>query len=366
MRDPLRPNEELLTGFGGLPVVEFPSWDGLRQDMDGAMARPERGPGFLEEQRRLLDALAAPQSAAWRVRMRRPEVELMRTPLGSRYVEPDPIEDVEDYLDRFFARVPPAEIHALIVGNLPTADRTAMAADRALAAIAARAVSLGGLRSLFFGEILREELELSWIGLGDLGSVVAALPGLRDLTLRGASLGCGLRVPRHENLEELTVQSAALPVRLVDDLCASDLPALRRLELWTGVEEYRGVVAANDLDGLLSGDAFPALRHLGLRNAEKPDIWIASLARSPLVARLEVLDLSLGALTDSGGLALVRHADAFAHLKRLDLHHHFLGEKVCERLRAALPGVDIDLSEPRDPKVLDWSDRVHYYTVIAE
>ncbi|MBB0232566.1 hypothetical protein [Streptomyces calidiresistens] len=75
------------------------------------------------------------------------------------------------------------------------------------------------------------------------------------------------------------------------------------------------------------------------------------LSSAPVVAQLEELDLSLGLLTDTGGRALLE-GQPLTHLKRLNLHHHFLTEPVRAALRAALEpfGVDLDLSEPQDPE----------------
>jgi hypothetical protein len=35
-------------------------------------------------------------------------------------------------------------------------------------------------------------------------------------------------------------------------------------------------------------------------------------------------------------------------LRRLDLSHHYLSAQTMERLAAALPGVDVDLSDPKE------------------
>lgn len=73
----------------------------------------------------------------------------------------------------------------------------------------------------------------------------------------------------------------------------------------------------------------------------------AAVSAAPVVARLTELDLSMGALGDEGAEALLS-GQPLTHLARLDLHHHFIGEPMRERLRAALEpaGVEVDLSEP--------------------
>jgi hypothetical protein len=88
----------------------------------------------------------------------------------------------------------------------------------------------------------------------------------------------------------------------------------------------------------------PRLRHLALRNSEMQDAVAAAVAAAPVVARLEVLDLSMGVLTDEGAGALLG-GQPLTHLKKLDLHHHYLSEPFVERIRQTLEpaGVEVDL-----------------------
>jgi hypothetical protein len=83
---------------------------------------------------------------------------------------------------------------------------------------------------------------------------------------------------------------------------------------------------------------------------------------------VEVLDLSLGCLTDRGGLELADRAAAFSRLRRLDLHHHYLGEETEERVRAAFAGtgVEIDLDERLEPDTEVDDEDPMYYTAAME
>jgi hypothetical protein len=58
----------------------------------------------------------------------------------------------------------------------------------------------------------------------------------------------------------------------------------------------------------------------------------AAVATAPVVARLSVLDMSLG---DAGAEALL-NGQSPAHLDVLDLHHHFPSEATRSGLREAL------------------------------
>jgi Ran GTPase-activating protein (RanGAP) involved in mRNA processing and transport len=115
---------------------------------------------------------------------------------------------------------------------------------------------------------------------------------------------------------------------------------------------------------VFAGEAFPGLRYLGVRNAEKADEWVPALAEAPVTRGVEVLDLSLGCLTDKGGQVLVDRVEAFSGLRELDLHRHFLSEGMVERVRAAFAGVEVDLSDRLEPDDYGYGPR--YYTAAAE
>ncbi|WP_116246114.1 STM4015 family protein [Nocardiopsis sp. FIRDI 009] len=353
------PNSHHVTSFAGLPAVEFPSWDTIRDEFTTAMRwarnRNEPHETLPRSYRPLFEALAAPDSVAWRLCM---PVDLC---IGEKTWE-----DLDPYLDRFTELVPPESVRALIVGNLADQDfqfRSTELRDRLITL----APKLTHLHSLFFGEVLREEQEISWIEHGDLAPLLAALPHLTGFTVRGGSGPLGLRVDGHPSLRELTVQSGGLRPEVVRDVCASSLPVLEHLELWLGDEEYAGGAAAtaDDLAPVLSGEAFPELRHLGLRNSDAAGRWVRALADAPVTRTLDTLDLSLGALRDEDVDALL-DAPAFRGLKRLDLHHHFLSEENAERVRAAFTeaGVEVDLSDPQEPDT--YGDEIYYYTAVAE
>ncbi|MDE3720683.1 STM4015 family protein [Nocardiopsis sp. N85] len=355
------PNTRHITEFAGLPVAEFTSWESIRDDFDTAMrwAR-NRGEPHAElppSHEPLFRALADPGSFAWRLRTVPPPYHFTTRGKGR------PFETLSEYLDRFVELVPPQRVRALVVGHTPD-EKGEMDAALVAGELRERAPHWPELRSLFFGEILQAENEISWIDLSDLAPLVSAFPKLRRLVVRGGSGTLGLRLPEHRWLRELTVESGGLRPEVVRDVCASGLPGLRRLELWLGADEYGGGAAPEDLTPLLTGEAFPELEYLGLLNTEGVDSWIAPLARSAVLKRVRSLGLGLGDLTDEGGRAIVEHADAFAHLELLDLHHHFLSEEVRTEIGAALPGVRVNLSAPQTPE--KWDGELHYYTAVSE
>ncbi|MFJ8431019.1 STM4015 family protein [Kitasatospora sp. NPDC094019] len=254
---------------------------------------------------------------------------------------------------QFLDRVDTTAVTAVVIGDWSHDGPVSFAGP--LAALLGAADRLPALRGLFIGDITYEENEISWIEMVDVTPVLTTFPLLTELVVRGASgeyaegEGLALQPLRHEHLRALRFESGGLPKAVPRAVAASELPALERLEFWLGVHAYGGSTRPADLDPFLDGGRFPALRHLGLQNSEFQDEIAAAVAHAPVVARLESLNLSMGVFTDEGATALL-DGQPLTHLKRLDLHHHYLSEGMLRRLREALPGVELDLSEAGRPE----------------
>jgi hypothetical protein len=208
---------------------------------------------------------------------------------------------------------------------------------------------LPNLKALFLGDILQEEAEISWINQEDISPILSAFPDLEMLRVRGAT-GLDISKPQHARLRALAIESGGLPAKIVSQICRGKFPELEHLELWLGTPDYGGDCRVNDLQPLLAGKLFPKLRYLGLRNAQIADEIAAVIAKAPIVDQLETLDLSLGNLSDEGANALLR-LESKPHLKRLDLHHHYINKSVQKKLKE-LP-FPVDLS---DAKTADEED----------
>ncbi|MFE4664737.1 STM4015 family protein [Streptomyces sp. NPDC056716] len=250
----------------------------------------------------------------------------------------------------FTDQVATEEVRALVIG--PWWHEEYSDLRPALDLILADADRFPALRALFLADVSSEECEISWLRLTDITPVLERFPLLEELGVRGGdSQGLGeesllLRPVRHEALRVLRFESGGLPAPVVRAVGACELPALERLELWLGESHYGGDTTVADLAPLLAGGRFPALRHLGLQDSEVQDEIAAAVAAAPVVAQLESLSLSMGTLGDTGADALLR-GQPLTHLKRLDLHHHFLSRPMADRIRAALAaaGTEVDLSD---------------------
>lgn len=235
---------------------------------------------------------------------------------------------------------------ALVVGRW--AEYFEVPAEEIVGLLTGAADRFTGLRAVFLGDLVGEESDLAYIQLCDPAPLLEAYPLLEELAARGADTFAPVR---HEALRTLRFESGGLPSAVLDGVLGGELPALESLDLWLGVDEYGADITVAQLQPLLDGTLFPRLRHLGLEDSELQDEIAAAVAGAPVVPRLESLSLALGTLTDDGAAALLT-GQPLTHLKRLDLHHHFLSDALTERLRAALEpaGTELDLADPQEPE----------------
>ncbi len=211
--------------------------------------------------------------------------------------------------------------------------------------LAGHAPALSALRSLFLGDLTMEEAEISWIEQSDVTEILTAFPHLEELGVRGGT-NLGLSPVEHTGLRKLVIETGGMPGAVVRAIAASTFPALRHLELWLGDEGYGNDTTIGDLRPILDGKF--ELSTLGLRNVEGQDALAAAIVDAPVLDKVEVLDLSLGDLTDVGAEALLASAKVL-QVRHLDLHHHYLSPNMAERL-LALP-IEVNVSDPQEADV---------------
>ena len=294
--------------FAGLPVVEF------------TIPGPDEEPA---------DVPADVENWAWRI--------ALSYAADTGYAE---------LIEAFLAAVDASRVRALILGFWVNDDMESDSAE-AFGPLIEQAARFPALEALFVGDMIADQIEVSWIRQSDPGPLLAAFPGLRTFGLRGTT-ELAMDPVKHPALEELVLQGGGLPPDVVRAIGASELPALTELQLYLGSAWYSGGATAEDLAPILNGQAFPGLRYLGLRDAENQDDIAAAVAQAPIVAQLETLDLSLGNLSDTGAAALIA-GQPLSHLKRLDLHHHYLTEEMMQRVWAAFSGIEVNLDEQESP-----------------
>ncbi|MFB4182078.1 STM4015 family protein [Escherichia fergusonii] len=218
------------------------------------------------------------------------------------------------------------------------------------------------LESLFVGDMESEECEISWIQQGDYSRLYAALPNLKKLTIKGTQ-GLELGEIAHDKLEHLEIISGGTPCGVFASLQNSQLPALKTLIVYIGIENYGFDVSLDSVMNLASKSLFPSLTHLGLVNSEEQNEIVRRVLESDILPQLEVLALSCGTLTDEGAEHLLKHADRLSHLKLLDLYHHYLTTEMQKKLQKTLT-CTVELSEALTPEVYD--DEVYMNPMFTE
>jgi predicted DNA-binding WGR domain protein len=251
-------------------------------------------------------------------------------------------------LEHFLTTSASVEATALVLGAWHGDDSEITSAD-VIEALCKGKDRLPRLAAIYVGDITSEENEMSWINQTDLSPLLQSFPRLQLLRSRGG-MGLALKSPQHENLRALAMETGGMDVSVIRSICTSNFPNLEHLELWLGTEEYGANHTVADLQPILSGRLFPKLKYLGLRNSQLADELAGVVVNSPLLSRIETLDLSLGILTDEGARALLK-LPKNTTLKKLNLHYNFISADLARQLKA-LPFI-VDVSKPSDMEADD-------------
>lgn len=213
-------------------------------------------------------------------------------------------------------------------------------------AIVANADRFSHIEKLFIGDMDFEACEVSWIMQGDYSKLWAAMPQLKSLTIKG-SMNLELGEICHEGLESLEIICGGLPEYVIKSIQDAKLPNLKKLLLYIGVEEYGFDGSLDTIKEFLEKADFPKLTYLGLTDSEIQDELAETVLESKFMDQLHTLDLSMGTLTDKGGVLLLEKIPAFPNLKKLDLHYHYMSDEMEEKLEA-LP-VEVDITDGKEP-----------------
>ena len=244
-------------------------------------------------------------------------------------------------LEHFLATPAAAEATGLIIGAWH-GDDAEMTPAGVIEVLLKGQARLPKLAAIYVGDITSEENEISWINQCDLSPLLKAFPQLQFLRARGGQ-GLALKSPGHDNLRALAMETGGMDVSVIRSVCTSRFPNLEYLELWLGTEQYGANYTVADLQPILSGKLFPKLKYLGLRNCERADELAGVVVNSPLLTRIETLDLSLGVLTDEGARSLLM-LPLNTTLKKLNLHYNYISADLAKQLKA-LP-LAVDVSKP--------------------
>lgn len=196
------------------------------------------------------------------------------------------------------------------------------------------------LRKVVIGDFeMGDDTEVSWTAIGSLKGLWTVLPRLEHLEVQGGGIELGkIDAP---NLKHLELRTGGLPTEPAKQLAKANLPALERLDVWFGSSDYGAECTSAEANGILKSKGLPALKRLGLMNAEFANELPALVAASKLLPQLKELDLSLGTMTDEGAQVILDQAAKFAHLDVLNLDDNFISDDLAAQLKAALPNVSV-------------------------
>ena len=227
----------------------------------------------------------------------------------------------------------------------------------------AQAGKLQNIKSLFIGDMDYEECEVSWIEQGSYEQLLAALPGLERLMIKG-SVGLSLGKIRHAALQEIEIICGGLPKNVLHELAESELPALTKLNLYLGVEDYGFDGDIEDVKVLLRSPLMRQLTYLGLGDSEIQDEVVAAVLAVLPLERLQVLDFSNGTLTDQGGQLLLDAQDKLKNLQKIDLTYHFLSDEMMERLKAT--GLPFVLDDQQETETDEDDGYIYRFPMLTE
>jgi len=217
------------------------------------------------------------------------------------------------------------------------------------------------IEALFIGDMEQEENEVSWIYQCCYENLLNALPNLKSLKIKGSD-GLTLGKVDHKNLESLEIITGGLPVAVVNSLKTANLPSLKSLILYAGVEDYGGDCKASDFAAVAQKSLFPNLKTLGFVNSEKQDELVQVILESDILPQLEEVLVSCGTLSDRGAQLILDAADKLSHIKKLDASHHYMSDEMMEKLQA-LP-FEVNTDDQNEPDVYDGE--TYLYPMITE
>jgi len=203
------------------------------------------------------------------------------------------------------------------------------------------------VEKLFVGDMDYEDCEVSWIMQGNYGRLWKALPGLKELTIKG-STDLSLGEVEHENLEALAIICGGLPVSVLEELQRAKLPNLKKLVLYIGIEYYGFDGDADTIRTFLEKSDFPRLAFLGIEDSEIQDELAQVVLESKYMGQIHTLDLANGTLSDKGGALLLEKLPSYPNIEVLDIHYNYLSDGMAEKIKG-LP-IEVDVSEVNEPE----------------
>ncbi len=217
------------------------------------------------------------------------------------------------------------------------------------------------IKSLFIGDMEYDECEVSWIEQADYSKLWEALPQLEKLTIKG-SMNLELGEIRHQNLKSLQIICGGLPKKILAGIGAAELPELRNLLLYIGVEDYGFDGDVSDIEAMLSKSDFSRLEVLGIMDSEIQDEITEVVVKSKYMDQIEVLDLSMGSLSDKGGGILLEELPRHENIRFVNLEYHYMSDEMMKKLKGLAVSVNVDDQQEDD----EYDGEIYRWPMLTE
>ena len=218
------------------------------------------------------------------------------------------------------------------------------------------------IKSLFIGDMDYEDCEVSWIIQGNYSKLWAAMPQLEKLVIKG-STDLELGEIQHSRLQHLEIICGGLPSDVIQSVQKAKLPSLQTLVLYIGVEEYGFNGDISTIQNFLAKSDFPKLSYLGITDSVIQNEITEAVLNCKYIDQLEVLDLSMGSLTDQGGQMLLEQIPKHSNIKSLDLEYHYMSDEMMDKLKNLL-GVAVNVEDQQEAE--EYGGEVYYYPMLTE
>ena len=276
-------------------------------------------------------------------------------------------KDASTLLQEILADSELPELEELIIGCWGASwdEKSEEKCQRLIDGIVENKDKFSHIKSLFVGDMDYEECEVSWIIQADYSKLWEALPQLEKLIIKG-STELSLGEIKHDNLKSLEIICGGLPKEVIESIQKAKLPALERLMLYIGVEDYGFDGDADTIKNLLEKSDFPKLTYLGITDSEIQDDLAEIVLDCKYMKQIETLDLSYGTLTDKGGQVIAEKLKDYPNIKKVIIEHHFLSDKGVEELKKAVDKLGKELTIDDQQEAEDYDGEIYYYAMLTE
>ena len=198
-----------------------------------------------------------------------------------------------------------------------------------------------------FGNMNFEICELSWITQSNYEKFFKVFSNIKGVFTQGSeSLKLGkMNLPK---LEILELQGSGLDCETLEDITNSNLPNLKRLNLYFGVEYYGCDVEIDYVKNLLNNTNFEKLEILGLCNIDYnlfSDV-LKLVFESKYAKQIKVLDISKSCSTDRDAQYIIDNIKKLENINYIDISFNYFSNNMIKELieRLKVLNISIDLN----------------------